>query len=91
MRCMKSSGRIMGVDLGARRVGVALTDPSRTLATPRGALTGPASRVAVEIVRIARDEDVTTIVVGRPRRTDGREELPDWFINAAAALEDALV
>lgn len=70
--------RIVGLDIGKRRIGVAISDASCTLARPVGVvqtrgLDGQAlDRVADEIARLAaEDDDVGTVVVGLPRRLDG--------------------
>lgn len=70
--------RIVGLDLGERRIGVAISDPTRTLARPVGVLARPRSDVEAlrvvtdEIARLAREEDgVQSIVVGLPTRLDG--------------------
>jgi putative Holliday junction resolvase len=70
--------RIVGLDVGERRIGVAASDVTRTLARPVGVLrpaglNADAVQVAAdEIARLAREEDgVAAIVVGLPRRLDG--------------------
>jgi putative holliday junction resolvase len=70
--------RIVGLDVGARRIGVAVSDASCTLARPVGVLRsvtldGAAlEQAADEVLRLAAEEDgVATIVVGLPRRLDG--------------------
>ena len=70
--------RVVGLDVGARRIGVAVSDPTCTLARPVGvlrpaALEGDAPRLAAaEIGRLAAEEDgVSSIVVGLPRHLDG--------------------
>lgn len=69
--------RVLGVDVGERRVGVAISDRSRTLARPLATLTieraGDAvDRVADMIARL-RDEDdgLDMVVVGLPVELDG--------------------
>jgi putative Holliday junction resolvase len=68
--------RILGVDVGARRIGLAITDPTRTLARPLATLQttrddGPAL-VAREVARlIAEDGGLILIVVGLPMHLDG--------------------
>jgi putative Holliday junction resolvase len=68
--------RILGIDVGRRRIGLAISDATRTLARPLAALTvgdddGP-DRVAKEIARLAGEEDgLSAIVVGMPTRLDG--------------------
>jgi len=68
----------VGLDVGARRIGVAVSDLTGTLArpltvlTPAGLETDAVEIVAREIARLAREEDgVAAIVVGLPRRLDG--------------------
>ena len=70
--------RIVGLDVGERRIGVAVSDVSRTLARPLGVLrsagldTDAVQMAADEIARLAHEEDgVASIVVGLPRRLDG--------------------
>ena len=70
--------RIVGVDLGERRIGIAVSDATGTLARPVGVLFRPASDddalriVADEIRRLTAEEDgVESIVLGLPMRLDG--------------------
>ena len=70
--------RIVGLDVGARRIGVAISDASGTLARPVGTLTtqgidtGSLDLVVQEIARLANEDDpVEGVVVGLPRRLDG--------------------
>ena len=67
----------MGIDVGTRRIGLAISDVTRTLARPlktieiAGSDDGVA-RVADEVTRAAGDDDgLSTIVVGLPVRLDG--------------------
>ncbi len=66
--------RIMGIDYGDARTGVALSD---LLCTIVGSTTVVPSRnkekAMADIVRIAKEQDVGTIVVGLPRNMDGSE------------------
>jgi putative pre-16S rRNA nuclease len=67
--------RVLGVDLGSRRIGLALSDPTGTLASPLEVLerSGDRARDHRAIVAAARDAEATTIVVGLPRSLSGRE------------------
>ena len=75
------SMRIIGIDLGERRIGFATSDASETLATPVKTIErGSSDAVAVELLRstiteIADGEEVGSIVVGLPRRLDGSPNL----------------
>ena len=71
--------RVVGLDVGERRIGVAISDATRTLARPLTVLqiarldAAAVVRAAQEIGRLAAEEDgVSAIVVGLPRRLDGR-------------------
>ncbi len=64
--------RLMGLDLGERRIGVAVSDPSRVLARGIEVI----ERRSVEkdlavIARLAEEYEVEAIVVGFPRRLNG--------------------
>jgi len=64
--------RVLGVDPGSKRVGIAISDPSATIA--QALLTIPAepsTSLAARIADIARDREVGSIIVGLPRRLDG--------------------
>ena len=67
------AGRVLGVDLGSVRIGLALSDPTRTVASPhsvlRRARTPDADHRA--ILDVARANGVTTIVVGLPLSLSG--------------------
>jgi putative Holliday junction resolvase len=67
------AGRALGVDLGSRRIGLALSDPSRTLASPHAVLERATSHEADHraIVEAAREQHADTIVVGLPLSLSG--------------------
>ena len=68
----------MGLDVGERRIGIAVSDATGTLARPLGVLrpsgldVDAVDVVMTEIARLAAEEDgLGAIVVGLPRRLDG--------------------
>lgn len=70
--------RVLGIDYGARRVGLALSDVTGTLASPWRLIERPPSeaetlRLLAGIVETLRAEDdgLAAVVVGWPRRLDG--------------------
>ncbi|MGA0117495.1 MAG: Holliday junction resolvase RuvX [Ilumatobacteraceae bacterium] len=67
--------RALGIDLGSKRIGVAVSDRSGTIASPLVVIArGKSQRVDHdEIARIAREEEVEAIVVGLPLNMDGSE------------------
>jgi putative pre-16S rRNA nuclease len=69
---------VAALDIGERRIGVAISDATRTLARPVGVLQtsgldGDAvERAASEVARLAAEEDgLATLVIGLPRHLDG--------------------
>jgi putative Holliday junction resolvase len=78
MRELYDVGRVAGLDVGERRIGVAVSDLTGTLARPVGVLQtsgldGDAvERAVAELSRLAAEEDgLASLVVGLPRRLDG--------------------
>ena len=72
------SVRALGIDYGAKRLGLALSDATGTLASPWRVVPRPASEsdtvrlVCAEIASLAAEDDVlAAVVVGWPRRLDG--------------------
>lgn len=63
-------GRALGIDYGSRRVGLALSDPLRMIASGAGVLQNTPSLVAA-LVRMIDEHGVTEIVVGMPYAPDG--------------------
>jgi putative Holliday junction resolvase len=71
------TGRILAVDVGGRREGLAISDASRTLARPLEVIAvaseaDAVKRVARRIAQLdAEDEGIATVVVGLPSSLDG--------------------
>lgn len=67
-----TEGRIMALDYGERRIGVALSDPLRVMATPLLTLNRKSREVDLGILAdLARAHEVGRIVVGLPIGMDG--------------------
>jgi len=66
-------GRVVGVDLGSRRIGIAVTDSARTVALPRTTLTrtGDRERDRRALVELVLEEEASLVVVGLPLSLDG--------------------
>ena len=65
---------MLGLDVGERRIGVAICDYSGLLATPYTAIVRRNLKKDVEtIVKIAAEEEAERIVVGMPFSLDGSE------------------
>ena len=66
--------RILAVDFGEKRIGLATADSPGGLATPRRMVPRRSDDAAAgEIERFCREEEVGTILVGVPRSPDGEE------------------
>ena len=68
------SGRVLALDVGSRRLGVAVSDPTGTVASP---LATVARRTPAEdataLLALAAEQDATTVVAGLPVTLTGRE------------------
>ncbi len=69
-----TKGRLIGVDFGEARTGLAVSDASRFLASGIGNVkVGGIDKTAAEIARIIKENGVVAAVVGLPRNMDGSE------------------
>ena len=81
--------RLIGIDPGAKTIGLALTDVGLTLASPFGALKrGKLKGNAAEILALARKENAGGLVVGLPLSMDGTtgpaaQAARDWALALA--------
>jgi putative Holliday junction resolvase len=68
--------RILGLDYGARRIGVAVCDPTGTLASPIETLTRRAGKrpPLTALEALARSQEVEALVVGLPLTLAGDED-----------------
>lgn len=67
--------RALGVDFGEKRIGMAVSDPTNTLATPLETLVRRAGKrpPIQKMAEIGRELDVGQVVVGLPVSLDGTE------------------
>lgn len=64
--------RIMALDHGTRRIGVALSDETKTIATPLEYIPAePPEKVVERLQQLIREKDVELILIGMPRNMDG--------------------
>ncbi len=76
-------GRILAIDYGTRRTGIAVSDPQQLIA---GALATVETRELERfLMQYAAREDVSTIVVGKPMRMDGSPSETMRFIRPLVA------
>jgi putative holliday junction resolvase len=68
------TGRVLALDVGARRLGVAVSDPTGTVASPLATLPRRTpDEDASALAALAAQHDAGTVVVGLPLTLDGRE------------------
>ncbi len=78
--------RALGIDPGSKRIGLAVSDRSGTIASPFMVLQRSRSHQHddAEIARIVREEEIEVVVVGLPLNMDGSQGA-----SAKAAIADA--
>lgn len=72
--------RIIGIDYGRKRVGLAMADPLRMFAQPIG--TFPPPEAIKELKRIHADSGIELIIIGWPLTLDGGENEVTRFVQA---------
>jgi putative Holliday junction resolvase len=87
--------RILGIDPGTKRCGVAITDSAETMAFPREAIAYD-DHFVTNVDRLARDEGVDLVVIGRPVSLAGNETsstafADELFRQLSEGLEVAIV
>jgi len=68
-----TAGRVVAFDLGTKRIGVAVSDATATLASPRTTIerSGDAGRDRARMAELAGEEGAALVLVGLPRNMDG--------------------
>lgn len=80
--------RILAVDPGEKNIGIALSDPTGTIANPHSVLRHESrSANAARIIQIAVQQEAGLIIVGQSLDTDGA---PDFQGRRAARLAGAI-
>lgn len=86
--------RILGIDFGSVRIGLAVSDPLGYTAQGLETLSAtPKQKALDEIARLCREKDVNEVVVGLPMNMNGTigpkaNEILDWVKKLEAALGD---
>jgi putative Holliday junction resolvase len=90
-RSDRPRGRILGLDLGQSRIGVAISDPERRLALPLGTIRTGAPEDVKAVAAMVRDHEVSELVVGHPLSMSGAAgEAADHAEKFAEALRGFL-
>ena len=88
----KESMRLLGVDLGSKTIGLAVSDPSLKIASPITTLKrSKLSSNAIEFSNIIKNYQIGGIIVGLPINMDGTEgprvqATRDWSLDLARIL-----
>ena len=79
--------RILGIDYGGRRIGVAVSDPTGTIASPLPTLRRRAGKrpPLAKIQELAEAKEAEAVVIGLPLELDGTES--DWAREVRAVGE----
>jgi putative Holliday junction resolvase len=85
--------KVLALDYGSARTGVAVSDPTGTVARPLGVVERAATEDGIaRLVELAREEDVERIVVGLPITLRGEHgaqaEETDRFVELLRAAVD---
>jgi putative holliday junction resolvase len=88
---LPTTGRLLAIDLGEVRVGLALSDPGQVVASPAETLEVPRGQdgPAVDaLVGATERHEAVGLVIGMPKRLDGREgaaaRRARWFADRLA-------
>lgn len=66
--------RVLGLDLGSKRIGLAISDPDAGFAFPAGTLRSAGRAADVAAIRaLIAEREVGCVVIGLPRHMDGRK------------------
>ena len=85
-------GRVMALDLGEKRIGIAISDPTRTIASPHSVL-NRASRAAdfAHYAQLINEQRITLLVIGLPITLGGQEgQRAAWVRDYADGLRDQI-
>lgn len=65
--------RVLAIDYGTQRIGIAISDPTGTLASPLETIpANPIERFLERLKQIVQEKEVSLILVGMPRSLNGQ-------------------
>ena len=84
-------GRVLGLDLGQARIGVAVSDPDRRVAVPIGTIhVGQPPGELKAVAALVAEHDATLVVVGHPRTLSGvagtKAQQAEAFVDGLRAI-----
>ncbi len=84
--------RILAVDYGSKRIGLALSDETHTIASPVGYISArPLDKVMDELKKISATHKVGLIIIGLPLNMDGTEGPAAVEVREFAALVEKTI
>ena len=86
-RILQTKGKLLGIDFGDKRTGLAVSDPSRILASGIGYISpGGIVKVADAIAEVCKEQRIVGIVLGLPVNMDGSQGFRADRIKELASL-----
>ena len=71
---INQKSRLIGVDMGSKRVGISISDENRKIATPFKTINYENIQILIkEIDRIINENNISGIIFGNPKNMDGTE------------------
>ncbi len=88
MSALPRAGRLLAVDWGTKRIGLAISDPSQAVATPLGTLTRRAGRrfPMGQLKMYLETHQPVGVVIGLPLAASGAEGAAAWAARETGAL-----
>ncbi len=71
MNGKRASGRVIGLDVGDRRIGVAVSDPLQVVARPLEIIDRCSADALSRVIALCREHSACAVVVGLPLHTNG--------------------
>lgn len=91
-KLVPSQGKLLAIDVGTKRIGLATCDELRILTTPRKILTRQSNAVDFAVIKkLCEEEKIVAIVMGFPINMDGTlNEMSQFTQKFAQALDEYL-
>lgn len=81
--------RLLGIDFGLKRIGIAITDPLQITARPLKTITYSDTTVS-EILYICRENEVESVILGKPEKSNNNKEFLEKLIDLADKLKNKI-
>ncbi|MDX1917511.1 MAG: Holliday junction resolvase RuvX [Rickettsiaceae bacterium] len=70
---LAKDGPLICLDYGAKKVGIAISSPNRSIALPLGILANDSKKIYASIQNLISKHNIEAIIIGLPLLTDGKE------------------